>query len=1011
MTRSRFRLLALPIVLLHAQAASMAAPQEQFSWLRFRASLDTAWTYQCSYDGQKRVPRTINYRLNLADGAIDATWVGGGFLGGSSGQVKGRFTTADGNASGTAENELGSFKWEGSFRRDDQKRISGGGSITATKLVDEKWSCAGSWGVVGGKDDTQPVNIKLTADKADSMIVPADEGSILPVLRNDSDQEINDVTVTLSSGMPNVFYLFNDPNGTTNLRQPSGMPIERKIASVPSHFSIDLKPFFFQIADEQTKEIFDNVIDPKSATKGILLAKAIKAKVSARGLEKPVELDLDLLKPDAQTVWKITYPDFAVLTGPEPASEERGSGTEFFPTLDNKESRNYPTSSDQLKYYKTGDPEWSHPDNAEVRRQAVAAARYNRVTRPLGPFPHDPQRVIENAAKFIRDYLEPKDDHKDGAKIRNDISLAQLISARTLQPADYYRDTCPANTECFVCQEHGFFFTSLARALGFFAREVQVVLVKDPTPNRDNYYQEAATAIWFGKKWNFYDVFINKTKLLTGPEQYDEKYPIVHIWYGVGRYASYMGNGQNRFGPFLAASVFKPEDKKLIPLDTEAWRYGGPMRGAKEWVQFLAHSPIRTYYVDPNGKRVGAIGDLRPADYQRYVAGESLPSVASEIPGAIYVPPGLEVRPLPNDPEFKNVLEEAIYIPRDAVTNLKGSKLVINGTGSGEYHIDVNVIDARGESHAIESFSGMASPGKVDEHLFKADVPLTFTISSTQPGEDELHLRSGAAVRGRVLQGDNNTISFRTADGIKSYPRDDVSSITLSPDVDKPGPGADFDEWKLDEGRGTTANNATRPDRNGTLINGPSWTEGKVGGSISFNGADGYVNVPAALPTPDQEGTITFWFSLPLDLSGITSLHQNAIEGLAKDGPEGGHVVVGFNQSSMYSGSYALEFGIHNGQDWAYLKSSTERWAANTWYHVAVTWGSAGMKIYINGALENSSADRRLPAGFGSNFRIGQNSSFKANGQGGAWYGRIDDVRVYGRAISDTEVRAIYAQQ
>jgi hypothetical protein len=104
-----------------------------------------------------------------------------------------------------------------------------------------------------------------------------------------------------------------------------------------------------------------------------------------------------------------------------------------------------------------------------------------------------------------------------------------------------------------------------------------------------------------------------------------------------------------------------------------------------------------------------------------------------------------------------------------------------------------------------------------------------------------------------------------------------------------------------------------------------------------------------------------------------------------------------------------MEFGINDGRDWVYMKSSTERWAANTWYHVAVTWGSGGMKIYINGVLESANADPRTPAAFGSNFRIGQNSVFKANGQGGSWNGLIDDVRVYRRAIVDAEARTIYA--
>ena len=50
--------------------------------------------------------------------------------------------------------------------------------------------------------------------------------------------------------------------------------------------------------------------------------------------------------------------------------------------------------------------------------------------------------------------------------------------------------------------------------------------------------------------------------------------------------------------------------------------------------------------------------------------------------------------------------------------------------------------------------------------------------------------------------------------------------------------------WSFDEGSGTIAYDRSGNNNNGTLINGPTWTQGKVGGALSFDGVDDYVVVP-----------------------------------------------------------------------------------------------------------------------------------------------------------------------
>jgi hypothetical protein len=50
--------------------------------------------------------------------------------------------------------------------------------------------------------------------------------------------------------------------------------------------------------------------------------------------------------------------------------------------------------------------------------------------------------------------------------------------------------------------------------------------------------------------------------------------------------------------------------------------------------------------------------------------------------------------------------------------------------------------------------------------------------------------------------------------------------------------------WKLDEGIGTTAYDSSGNGNDGTLVNGPTWVDGRFGKALSFDGVDNMVNAP-----------------------------------------------------------------------------------------------------------------------------------------------------------------------
>lgn len=78
--------------------------------------------------------------------------------------------------------------------------------------------------------------------------------------------------------------------------------------------------------------------------------------------------------------------------------------------------------------------------------------------------------------------------------------------------------------------------------------------------------------------------------------------------------------------------------------------------------------------------------------------------------------------------------------------------------------------------------------------------------------------------------------------------------------------------------------------------------------------------------------------------------------------------------------------------------ASTTALNANTWYHVAATYDGAAMKIYINGVLDVSKSQTGSVSSNGA-FNVGYLYNTSRN-----FNGKVDEVRVWKRALSQTEI-------
>lgn len=206
------------------------------------------------------------------------------------------------------------------------------------------------------------------------------------------------------------------------------------------------------------------------------------------------------------------------------------------------------------------------------------------------------------------------------------------------------------------------------------------------------------------------------------------------------------------------------------------------------------------------------------------------------------------------------------------------------------------------------------------------------------------------------------------------------------------GSGSAFEgmigHWKLDEGSGTTAADSASGGSNGTLTGGPVWASGTDGNAIDFDGTNDYVDIPltSALNLQGNTVTLSAWINADVTtgMRRIVSMPTSETAGSEKY-----TLLINANQLQFWTNDTSL---------------STAFTTTGSWVHVAGVYDGATMALYVNGTLMNSVA-------MTGNLRATTNGTLQIGRYGptfGQYFdGRIDDVRVYERALSAEEIRRL----
>ena len=173
----------------------------------------------------------------------------------------------------------------------------------------------------------------------------------------------------------------------------------------------------------------------------------------------------------------------------------------------------------------------------------------------------------------------------------------------------------------------------------------------------------------------------------------------------------------------------------------------------------------------------------------------------------------------------------------------------------------------------------------------------------------------------------------------------------------------------------------------------PTVVTGRVGGALSFDGTDDFVTAPASIT--GSEGTFSLWAKFD-----STLLANNK-----------GHVVIGIGNSVGDQNYVDLRKLVSNDFVFRYRKSGTDyevkragMGGADSWHYYTAVWNANEIKLYIDGVLIGTTASLSSTGQFGQ-FRIGSRGF-----QTPALYfkGQIDEVYVWNRALTESEVQELY---
>jgi hypothetical protein len=249
---------------------------------------------------------------------------------------------------------------------------------------------------------------------------------------------------------------------------------------------------------------------------------------------------------------------------------------------------------------------------------------------------------------------------------------------------------------------------------------------------------------------------------------------------------------------------------------------------------------------------------------------------------------------------------------------------------------------------------------------------LSYSVPSLTPGT-----RYYFAVRAYNTAGESGPLSPEVSDVAEDAP---------PPPPPPPPTGGLIAAYGFEEGAGTMAGDISGLANHGS-ISGAAWNStGRFGKALTFNGAADWVTVADGASLDLTTGmTLEAWV-YPTAAADGTVIAKESADGVV----------------------YALYSSDNAPVPVAYVDAGGYRTVAGTstlplsaWSHLAATYDGTTLRLFVNGTLVSNSVVGSAILTSGGALRIGGNSLW-----GEYFQGRIDEVRIYNRALTAAEIAA-----
>jgi hypothetical protein len=195
--------------------------------------------------------------------------------------------------------------------------------------------------------------------------------------------------------------------------------------------------------------------------------------------------------------------------------------------------------------------------------------------------------------------------------------------------------------------------------------------------------------------------------------------------------------------------------------------------------------------------------------------------------------------------------------------------------------------------------------------------------------------------------------------------------------------------YGFEEASGSTVTDTSGNVNTATIVGATRTTSGKYGRALSFDGINDYVAVPDA-PSLDLTTGVTLEAWL-YPTAGGTAWRQAVLK------ETGGGLAYGLYASDNNGRPSGF---LHSGSD----IGSTGSFALpqNTWSHLAATYDAKTLRVFVNGNQVSQRSVIGPMTTSASPLKIGGNAVW-----GEFFEGRIDNVRVYNRALTSQDLKTV----